>query len=172
MDLLEITRKQDPLYPAFEQVYATSFPLFEQRTEQQQEQAFQSPNYHLEVYLKDNLFIGFISYWDFSTYDLCRILCIVRLYGSLLLEDFNKRLNKIILLEIDPIMDEVSANRLKFYKKCGFFENSYDHLHPPYRNTYQGHALIILTTERPITEDEYIQFCSDLRNIVMANFKE
>ena len=50
MDLLEITRKQDPLYPAFEQVYATSFPLFEQRTEQQQEQAFQSPNYHLEVY--------------------------------------------------------------------------------------------------------------------------
>ena len=62
MDLLEITRKQDPLYPAFEQVYATSFPLFEQRTEQQQEQAFQSPNYHLEVYLKDNLFIGFISY--------------------------------------------------------------------------------------------------------------
>ena len=68
MDLLEITRKQDPLYPAFEQVYATSFPLFEQRTEQQQEQAFQSPNYHLEVYLKDNLFIGFISYWDFSTY--------------------------------------------------------------------------------------------------------
>mgnify|MGYP000007717569 FL=1 len=63
MDLLEIMRKQDPLYPAFEQVYATSFPLFEQRTEQQQEQAFQSPNYHLEVYLKDNLFIGFISYW-------------------------------------------------------------------------------------------------------------
>ena len=49
MDLLEITRKQDPLYPAFEQVYATSFPLFEQRTEQQQEQAFQSPNYHLEI---------------------------------------------------------------------------------------------------------------------------
>lgn len=47
MDILEITRKQDPLYPAFEQVYATSFPLFEQRTEQQQEQAFQSPNYHL-----------------------------------------------------------------------------------------------------------------------------
>ena len=177
MDLLEITRKQDPLYPAFEQVYATSFPLFEQRTEQQQEQAFQSPNYHLEVYLKDNLFIGFISYWDFSTYEYIEHFAIHENfrgqgYGSLLQEDFNKRLNKIILLEIDPIMDEVSANRLKFYKKCGFFENSYDHLHPPNRNTYQGHALIILTTERPITEDEYIQFCSDLRNIVMANFKE
>ena len=38
--------------------------------------------------------------------------------GQLITEDFNKRLNKIILLEIDPIMDEVSqANRLKFYKK-------------------------------------------------------
>lgn len=174
MDILEIMRKQDPLYPTFEQIYTASFPLFEQRTEEQQEQAFQSPNYHLEVYLKDNLFIGFISYWDFSTYVYIEHFAIHENfrgqgYGGLLLEDFNKRLNKIILLEIDPIMDEVSANRLKFYKKCGFFENSYDHLHPPYRNAYQGHALIILTTERPITEDEYIQFCSDLRNIVMAN---
>ena len=64
MDILEIMRKQDPLYPTFEQIYTASFPLFEQRTEEQQEQAFQSPNYHLVVYLKDNLFIGFISYWD------------------------------------------------------------------------------------------------------------
>ena len=63
MDILEITRKQDPLYPTFEQIYTASFPLFEQRTEEQQEQAFQSPNYHLVAYLKDNLFIGFISYW-------------------------------------------------------------------------------------------------------------
>ncbi len=52
MDILEITRKQDPLYPTFEQIYTASFPLFEQRTEEQQEQAFQSPNYHLVVYLK------------------------------------------------------------------------------------------------------------------------
>lgn len=39
MDILEITRKQDPLYPTFEQIYTASFPLFEQRTEEQQEQA-------------------------------------------------------------------------------------------------------------------------------------
>ena len=106
------------------------------------------------AYLKDNLFIGFISYWDFSTYVYIEHFAIHENfrgqgYGGLLLEDFNKRLNKIILLEI--------------------FENHYNHFHPPYRNTYRGHALIILTTERQITEDEYIQFGFDLRNIVMAN---
>ena len=106
MDILEITRKQDPLYPTFEQIYTASFPLFEQRTEEQQEQAFQSPNYHLVVYLKDNLFIGFITYWDFSTYVYIEHFAIHENfrgqgYGGLLLEDFNKRLNKIILLEID-----------------------------------------------------------------------
>ena len=120
MDILEITRKQDPLYPTFEQIYTASFPLFEQRTEEQQEQAFQSPNYHLVVYLKDNLFIGFISYWDFSTYVYIEHFAIHENfrgqgYGGLLLEDFNKRLNKIILLEIDPITDEISSKRLKFY---------------------------------------------------------
>ena len=116
MDILEITRKQDPLYPTFEQIYTASFPLFEQRTEEQQEQAFQSPNYHLVVYLKDNLFIGFISYWDFSTYVYIEHFAIHENfrgqgYGGLLLEDFNKRLNKIILLEIDPITDEISSKR-------------------------------------------------------------
>ena len=131
-------------------------------------------NYPLVVYLKDNLFIGFISYWDFSTYVYIEHFAIHENfrgqgYGGLLLEDFNKRLNKIILLEIDPITDEISSKRLKFYKKCGFFENRYNHFHPPYRNNYRGHALIILTTERQITEDEYIQFGFDLRNIVMAN---
>lgn len=123
MDILEIMRKQDPLYPTFEQIYTASFPLFEQRTEEQQEQAFQSPNYHLVVYLKDNLFIGFISYWDFSTYVYIEHFAIHENfrgqgYGGLLLEDFNKRLNKIILLEIDPITDEISSKRLKFYKNA------------------------------------------------------
>lgn len=28
MDILEIMRKQDPLYPTFEQIYTASFPLF------------------------------------------------------------------------------------------------------------------------------------------------
>ena len=31
MDILEIMRKQDPLYPTFEQIYTASFPLFEQQ---------------------------------------------------------------------------------------------------------------------------------------------
>ena len=154
MDILEITRKQDPLYPTFEQIYTASFPLFEQRTEEQQEQAFQSPNYHLVAYLKDNLFIGFISYWDFSTY--------VYIEHFAIHENFRGQGYGGLLLE-------TSSKRLKFYKKCGFFENHYNHFHPPYRNTYRGHALIILTTERQITEDEYIQFGFDLRNIVMAN---
>ena len=155
MDILEITRKQDPLFSTFEQVYTASFPLFEQRTEAQQEQAFQSPNYSdTYVYIEH-----FAIHENFRGQG----------YGGLLLEDFNKRLNKIILLEIDPITDEISSKRLKFYKKCGFFENRYNHFHPPYRNNYRGHALIILTTERQITEDEYIQFGFDLRNIVMKN---
>ncbi|MDD2952973.1 MAG: GNAT family N-acetyltransferase [Parabacteroides sp.] len=174
MDILEITRKQDPLFSVFKQVYAASFPIFEQRTEEQQERAFQSPNYHLAVYLKENRFIGFISYWNFSTYIYIEHLAIHENfrgqgYGSSLLDEFNKRQHKTLLLEIDPITDEVSANRLKFYKKCGFFENGYKHIHPPYRNAYQAHPLIILTTARPITEDEYIQFSFDLRDIVMAN---
>lgn len=172
MDITRITHNNSPFYPAFEKLYRTSFPIFEQRTEPQQEQAFESPNYYLEIYQKDNIFVGFISYWDFDTYIYVEHLAIHASlrgqgYGSLLLQDLYKRSGKMILLEIDPIVDEISAKRLRFYQKCGFFENEYKHVHPPYRTTYQGHPLIVLTTDRPITEDEYMRFSLDLRNVVM-----
>lgn len=37
----------------------------------------------------------------------------------------------MVLLEIDPVVDAVSEARLGFYKKCGFLENPYPHVHPP-----------------------------------------
>lgn len=172
METIIINHSKHPLYPVFKELYGISFPIFEQRTEAQQEKAFSSLQYRLVTYQENDAFIGFISYWEFPTYIYVEHLAVNQTirgkgYGSLVLNKFIADNQKIVLLEIEPVIDEVSAARLRFYQKCGFHENGYKHIHPPYRAEFKGHSLVILTTERPISEDEYNQFNDDLTQIVM-----
>ena len=92
-------------------------------------------------------------------------------YGSTILNKFIKSTPKTILLEIDPIIDDISNARLRFYKRCGFWENPYSHTHPSYRDEYQPHHLIVLTTGKQLSEDEYQTFYKDLSVTVMKRLK-
>ena len=68
MELINIDNIAHPLYDSFSKLYSTAFPIFEQRTETQQTRAFSHPKYHLSGYKEEDIFIGFISYWDFQEY--------------------------------------------------------------------------------------------------------
>ncbi len=174
MKKIKINHSNHPLYKAFRELYITSFPIFEQRTEPQQKFAFGCEKYHLISYYDEENFVGFIAYWEFDNYLYIEHLAINtslrgKGYGSGLLNDFIGSTSKIVLLEIDPVIDEISEARLRFYKKCGFYSNLYLHNHPPYQTDYPPHRLIVLTTQRQITEAEYFQFSNDLNSVVMNN---
>lgn len=172
MNKIRIRHVCHPLYDSFKALYSVSFPIFEQRTEAQQEYAFLSANYHLMAYEENTVFIGFIAYWEFGGYVYIEHCAISQKrrgqgYGSRLLSGFIEECPKRVLLEIDPVIDEVSKARLGFYKKCGFHENPFPHVHPPYREGYKAHSLKVLTTGRTITEKEYRTFDRDLNEVVM-----
>lgn len=174
MENIIINNQKHTLYPGFKELYSISFPIFEQRTENQQETAFSCSQYHLVAYKENDKFIGFISYWEFQTYIYIEHFAINQTlrgkgYGNRVLNKFISESSKIIILEIDPIIDDISAARLRFYQKCGFHQNDYPHIHPAYRDGFKGHSLIILTTQRIITKNEYDLFNSDLTTIIMSN---
>lgn len=167
-----INNSRHPLYEAISALYARSFPIFEQRTSDQQAYAFAHSQYRLIAYSDQGELIGFISYWEFEDYLYIEHFAINtdirgRGYGSQLLSTFVQSADRRILLEIDPIVDEVSRARQRFYQRCGFHTNPYPHRHPPYRCSYPAHSLIVLTTEQVITEAEYQRFAQDLAQIVM-----
>ena len=175
MEVKRLIKNSDPLYPEFRKIYDVSFPIFEQRTEEQQLLAFQSQEYHLDCYTEEARLIGFIAYWDFGNYLYIEHFAINQTirskgYGSFILKDLEKRKKKRLLLEIDPVTDEISTSRLHFYQRNGFSENPYPHTHPPYRDGFKGHKLVVLTTNGQITAEEYKQFNTDLTTCVM-NFK-
>lgn len=90
-------------------------------------------------------------------------------YGFKIMEEFKSATEKILILEIDKITDAQSAARLRFYKKCGFFENSHKHSHPGYGYGLGECPMLILSTQRQITSKEYAKFYSDLKNLAMRH---
>ncbi|WP_106828040.1 GNAT family N-acetyltransferase [Parabacteroides pacaensis] len=173
MQTISLTTTLDPLYPVFKDLYKTSFPIFEQRTEEQQKLAFSKDQYHLDCYQEENRFIGFIGYWRFKDYIYIEHFAIDTTlrgkgYGSTVLKNFIQEKNKRVLLEIDPVTDPISAARLRFYQACGFYPNVHIHTHPPYRKGFTPHSLIVLTTRREISKEEYNRFYTDLKEIVMV----
>lgn len=168
-----ITSKQSSLYTDFEQLYRISFPIFEQRTEEQQMKAFSSSSYHLVAYADDETFIGFIAYWEFASYLYIEHFAIHpslrgKGHGSIILKSLQDASGKRLLLEIDPVTDAVSAKRLRFYEQNGFSANPYRHVHPPYREGFHGHELVVLATGGSLSPEEYEQFDKDLKEIVMS----
>ena len=88
-------------------------------------------------------------------------------YGTRLLGELIASTNKTVILEIDPVVDEISQKRLRFYRALGFVENDFPHVHPPYQGKFHGHQLKVLSSGRKIKEAEYQQFNQDLKLIVM-----
>ena len=170
---IDIQNEKDRLYDDFKALYSSSFPIFEQRTEEQQAWAFEQAEYHLAGYTDKGRWIGFISYWEFDTYIYVEHFAIDAAlrgqgYGSRVLRMFVEQKGKTVLLEIDPIVDEVSAARLRFYTHCGFRTNPYTHRHPAYREGYQPHLLVLLTAPDAISEEAYMRFYHDLCERVMG----
>lgn len=172
MDSSYINSITHPKYQQFKKLYTQSFPLFEQRTANQQKNAFADHRYHVKIYTQDADFIGFIAYWEFDPLTYIEHFAIntslrSKGYGSRVLTDFIAASVNQILLEIDPVVDPTSQARLKFYRNCGFHQNPYNHTHPPYRTQFAAHPLVVLSTNGQITENQYRKFADLINNVVM-----
>lgn len=163
----------DPRFGEFQAVYSVSFPVHEQRNETQQTEAFAEPGYFLETYRFEGQQAAFIAWWQFDGYIYIEHLAVSpqlrgRNIGSEVLRGFSgEHPQDLILLEIDPLVDEVSRKRLRFYEKLGFRINPYPHFHPPYDPAFPPHELIVLSLPREITPAEYEIFRRDLEDVVM-----
>lgn len=174
MERICIEGEEHLLYPVFKALYETSFPLFEQRSAAQQQAAFGDKRYRLYGYVEQGVFLGFIACWVFDGYRYVEHFAVDTSlrgngYGSRILADFiAESVAERVVLEIDPVVDELSAARLRFYRRCGFSEQCFAHVHPPYDRLRQGHGLTVLATGGEMTAEEYGRFADDLRRVVMA----
>ena len=161
-----------PLMDAAMALYRRSFPAHELRLWPDQQAVMNDPLYHFDLCLLDGALASLILYWDFGAYIYVEHFCVepsMRGHGlgTLILAELAKK-NKPIILEIDPLTDDVAIRRKGFYERCGFKENPYAHAHPAYREGFSGHELKIMSWPRAITPAEYYRFNAYLISRVMG----
>ena len=151
--------------------YKSSFPIHEQRSDAAQEAVMESEEYQFNVISDADKDVGALLCWETEKFIYVEHFYIYPHYrgegwGSRALEMLCTR-GKTVILEIDPPVDEVAIRRKRFYERCGFAENDAAHIHPPYREGYEGHELTVMSYPRKLTAGEYEAFNTYLRNTVM-----
>ena len=159
MERIRLTDPADPRFREAFALYEISFPIYERQTRAAQAARLNHPEYHFDLLMEGERFLGILLFWEsegfryvehFATCPQLRGQGV----GARALAQLNSE-GIPVVLEIDPPRDEVSIRRQHFYERCGFFANTYLHVHPPYRAGYEGHPLVVMTCPAPASQEEY-----------------
>ncbi len=169
-----IENQADRWFSRFWEVYQYSFPPHEQRSLESQVEKLEEEKCSIEAYIEEEVFIGFIIYWQYPTYIYIEHFALSKESrgagrGSEILRSLIERHDgKKIVLDIDPIEDEISRRRREFYLRLGFIQNPHHHIHPPYRDGEKEFELILMTTTAELSESEYKQLMEGLRSDIIT----
>lgn len=171
MKFIRLLSKDDKMFNDAIMLYPKSFPYHEQRKIESQKEILSDKEYNFDLIYDNDNFIGIILYWETLDYIYIEHFCIEpnmrnKKYGENALELLKKK-NKTMILEIDPPIDEISIRRKLFYTRVGYKENTFNHIHPPYSKFNKGHSLSVMSYPDFLTQVEYNNFNSYLKNRVM-----
>lgn len=172
MHLVRLRSNREEQYGKVMELYRNSFPIYEQREEEDQIAVLGQEDYWFNLIYDENTFVGIILWWERDDFIYVEHFCISPElrgggYGRRTLELLNSRGKKVIL-EIDPPVDSLSERRRDFYQAGGYEENRFPHVHPPYRKGAKGHSLRVMSYPGPLSQGEYDDFNHYLRKTVMG----
>lgn len=162
MILERLSRKNSHLFDRAFALYQSSFPIEERRDDVEQQRVLLKDDYHFDLIMNDDDFIGVMLYWEtenfiFLEHFTTRPEIRGRGYGMQALELLKSK-NKTVILEIEPPVDDITQRRYDFYKRNGFVMNSYYHVQAKYHLGDPDLVLKILSYPNAVTKEEYRSF--------------
>lgn len=144
------------------QLCQSSFPFEERRDYSEQQRVLKKTDYHFDLIMVDDNFVGVMLYWETDSFvflehfaTLPELRCKGRGKDAL---NLLKEKNKIILLEIEPPIDDITKRRYGFYSRNGFIMNPYHHIQAKYHLGDEDLELKVLTYPRIMEKEEYRSF--------------
>lgn len=175
MQFICITNQTDKFYAEAMAMYERNFAFCERRDVNEQRRVMRNDDYHFDVVVQGNELCGFALYWETPDYIFLEHLCVAenkrnqRLGHTIL--DYLKSKNKIIYLEIEPIVDEITAKRKRFYESNGFVLNDYHHVQVKLHLNDDDLVLLVMTLGRTISQQQYDEFYDYMvKNVQVANY--
>ncbi len=169
MDFIKIDASH-PVYSEVMALYERAFPYIERRDLSEQARIMEFKEYVLEAIIQGEEPLGFISYWRSEEFIYLEHIAIMesargRALGTAALKYLCKT-GLPVILEIEPVVDEVTKKRLHFYSKNGFVMNTHEHIQPKYHRGDGDLRLLIMSSEREISAEEYRRFYEFLKEKV------
>lgn len=162
MKLERLTTSNAHLFKQAFALYQSSFPVEERRDDSEQQRIIKKEDYHFDLIMMDDSFIGVMLYWETESFIFLEHFTTLpdvrgKGYGKRAL-DLLKNKNKVILLEIEPPVDDTTQRRYDFYKRNGFTMNPFYHIQAKYHLGDQDLELKVLSYPRELQKDEYRSF--------------
>ncbi len=166
MDTFYIKNKDDKYFDEAWQLYLDSFPEIERRTLSEHLEILEDKSFNMTCYVEEETLISILYYWQISSYTFLEHFAVNsklrgQSYGSKILGEFIKD-NKNIVLEIEPIVDEITQRRLNYYERFDFVVNEYEHFQIPFRKDSKKLRLLLMSQNQVLSKKEYEGFYKSL----------
>ena len=148
----------------FAQIYAIlehSFPPDERRTREEQYALLEDKRYRILGLCEGTDVCAFLASWTLGDLIFIEHFAVLEQLrgkglGSRLLREFVLRCNgKRICLEAEPPVDDVTASRIRFYERNGFFLNPYPYVQPVMTRGRNAIPLCIMTCGDAVDRDAF-----------------
>lgn len=148
----------------FDKVYSLmekSFPTDEHRSYTEQKALLNDPLYNIFGVKNDSGDVtAFITVWQFEKFAYVEHFavdpnCRGNGIGSDILRELMSELSCMICLEVELPENDIAKRRIAFYERNGFVTNSYPYIQPPYSEELSSLPLILMTSGRRVSEEEF-----------------
>lgn len=149
------------LYDWAVQLLKIAFPAEERRDDAEQLKVMSHPDYRLCA-IFDKIPVGVVGYWETPQFVYLENFCISPEkrnggYGSKTLQLLSSS-DKLLVLEIELPVDELTIRRKNFYLRNGMVSNAFLHIQPHYRKQDADLPLEVLSFRSPLSQEEYNVF--------------
>lgn len=149
--LIRVTDSLSPYIAQVQSTYTSSFPETERRDfylfcELLEEES----QFHLLVVLKEDKYVGFISYWQFEGFVYVEHFAIDEAFrnggiGSKVMREALRIVDTSVVLEVEEPVDELTQRRVCFYESLGFKLYDSDYKQPPYRESDSWYSMKLMS---------------------------
>ncbi|MGI9530545.1 GNAT family N-acetyltransferase [Lutimonas sp.] len=152
-------------------LYENAFPEEERRSIDSQVKLFTNTNFHVDVIVEKDLFIGLFFWWEFDDVRFVEHFAIAegarnKGFGKLILEQFIDKSQKPIILEVELPNSDLEQRRIRFYQKTGFHLNSHEYKIPPMEEGGESLQLLIMSYPDPISKSDVDDFTKQYHPIL------
>ena len=138
-------------------LYFNSFPPEERRSWDSIENLLrdETSRYNIEILLQDEIFVGFISWWQFDSFcyiEHCAILPHKRGggFGTNAILKFRTLSKLPIVLEVELPNEDIAKRRVAFYKRNGFEAcEQFKYIQPSYGEGLPAVPMMLMVANAP-----------------------